>query len=334
MILGRYKNPHFKSHRSPRQSPSLSPEPIKTVSPDHSPKRKRTDEIAATPSSSLRIETAWSPEVDPEIVTQGANSPRTKVAARLRDLEIHQATARIPAPASLPSSSQSPRKRLKRNPGISDQSAAFNGRSVLTPQQRVRPVEIPDSVSVLEIGETPQPPGLQEVTKASDPQQTPPSSPPLSPSGLQALRKSFGMTNNPLSSSRQRLPSPPPPTPHAPTSGRIAAETSAFAPCLPNVNEAMFDLSALTWQDNEITGHELDATSPDDDGEGINGIGFQPTPAMAYARSQKRRQQVEGWKLREAREARQRRMDRRRGGSSDPVAGEAARRVVRFSDAG
>lgn len=108
---------------------------------------------------------------------------------------------------------------------------------------------------------------------------------------------------------------------------------SPFEPSLPNVDEAMLDMSALTWQDNEITGHELDATSPDDDGEGINGIGFRPTPAMAYARSQKRKQQVEGWRAREAREARQRRIERRRGGSSsDPVAGEPVRRVVRFSE--
>lgn len=79
-------------------------------------------------------------------------------------------------------------------------------------------------------------------------------------------------------------------------------------------------------------------TSPDDDGEGINGIGFRPTAAIAYARSQKRRKAVEEWKAREAREARQRRMNRRRGGSSDPVVegeGEGeARRSVRFVGVG
>lgn len=73
--------------------------------------------------------------------------------------------------------------------------------------------------------------------------------------------------------------------------------------------------ATLTWQDSEITGHLVDPlTDPDDDGTGINGIGFKPTPALAYARSQKRRQQLNEWKLRETREARARRSERRRRG--------------------
>ncbi|KAF1934991.1 hypothetical protein EJ02DRAFT_153812, partial [Clathrospora elynae] len=95
-------------------------------------------------------------------------------------------------------------------------------------------------------------------------------------------------THNPSSSQprpRNKSPSPPPP------------------------------LSALTWQDSEITGHLADpATDPDDDGTGLNGIGFKPTPALAYARSQKRRQQLNEWKARETREARAKRSERRRRG--------------------
>ncbi|MCJ1250045.1 hypothetical protein MMC30_007271 [Trapelia coarctata] len=45
---------------------------------------------------------------------------------------------------------------------------------------------------------------------------------------------------------------------------------------------------------------------------GLNGIGYKPTPAMAYARSQRRKQQVADWKAREAKEARQRRIESRR----------------------
>ncbi|SLM36532.1 hypothetical protein LPUS_06109 [Lasallia pustulata] len=67
--------------------------------------------------------------------------------------------------------------------------------------------------------------------------------------------------------------------------------------------------SSLTWHDSEITGH--DPTDPSDDGYGINGVGFRPTPAIAHARAQKRKQQVAEWKSREAREARQRRSERR-----------------------
>jgi hypothetical protein len=83
-------------------------------------------------------------------------------------------------------------------------------------------------------------------------------------------------------------------------------------------------LSALTWQDSEITGHLADpATDPDDDGTGLNGIGFRPTPAIAYARSQKRRQQLNEWKARETREARAKRHERRRRGFGGRASREA-----------
>lgn len=51
-----------------------------------------------------------------------------------------------------------------------------------------------------------------------------------------------------------------------------------------------------------------------DDLTGVNGIGYRPTPAVAWARAQRRKQQVAEWKKREAREARQRRSERRSGG--------------------
>ncbi|MCJ1354991.1 MAG: hypothetical protein MMC33_004981 [Icmadophila ericetorum] len=50
-----------------------------------------------------------------------------------------------------------------------------------------------------------------------------------------------------------------------------------------------------------------------DDLTGVNGIGYRPTPAVAWARAQRRKQQVAEWKKREAREARQRRSERRSG---------------------
>ncbi|KAL8655684.1 MAG: hypothetical protein Q9226_002943 [Calogaya cf. arnoldii] len=67
---------------------------------------------------------------------------------------------------------------------------------------------------------------------------------------------------------------------------------------------------SLWWTDTEITGH--DPKDPTDDGEGINGVGFIPTPAMASARAERRKKQVAEWKSREAREARQRRSEARR----------------------
>lgn len=66
----------------------------------------------------------------------------------------------------------------------------------------------------------------------------------------------------------------------------------------------------LWWSDAEITGH--DPRDPSDDGYGINGVGFIPTPAIAHARAERRKKQVAEWKNREAKEARQKRSDKRR----------------------
>lgn len=71
----------------------------------------------------------------------------------------------------------------------------------------------------------------------------------------------------------------------------------------------------LWWNDTEITGHN--PSDPTDDGYGINGVGFLPTPAIANARAERRKKQVAEWKNREAREARQKRSDRRRRGIAD-----------------
>ena len=93
----------------------------------------------------------------------------------------------------------------------------------------------------------------------------------------------------------------------------------------------------LWWHDEEITGHN--PNDPTDDGYGINGIGFLPTPAIASARAERRKKQVAEWKNREAREARQKRGDRRRrrdlesgpsGGSTNHEKRANESRKVRF----
>lgn len=98
--------------------------------------------------------------------------------------------------------------------------------------------------------------------------------------------------------------------------------------------------SALWWEEAEITGH--DPQDPTDDGYGINGIGFIPTPAVERARIDLRRRQIAAWKIREAKEARQARSDRRNrddgfegqahilGGSND---GSKQAKKVRFDEA-
>lgn len=91
----------------------------------------------------------------------------------------------------------------------------------------------------------------------------------------------------------------------------------------------------MTWHESEITGHN--PTDPSDDGYGINGIGFRPTPAIAWARSQRRKQQLAEYRNREAREARERRSQRRRGESAELTAENAENTKkkgakVRFGD--
>ncbi|KAK2064393.1 hypothetical protein LY76DRAFT_587414 [Colletotrichum caudatum] len=95
--------------------------------------------------------------------------------------------------------------------------------------------------------------------------------------------------------------------------------------------------AALTWKEDEITIY--DPEDQDDDGTGINGVGFMPTAAMAYARTQKRRLQLAEYKKREESEARARRNQRRRGSTAGLGSGNSGGgrgggvRKVRFTEA-
>lgn len=91
--------------------------------------------------------------------------------------------------------------------------------------------------------------------------------------------------------------------------------------------------AALTWQEDEITIY--DPEDKDDDGTGINGIGFKPSAAVAHQRAQKRRQQLVEYRKREEGEARARRNQRRREQLGAPPPLERKHSVVRvhFSEA-
>jgi hypothetical protein len=130
-----------------------------------------------------------------------------------------------------------------------------------------------------------------------------------------------------IKSPRPRFRSSPysPPKPTSPEKSDAAEKSNDFT----------FDLRSLTWQDSEITGHLL--LDPDDDGEGINGIGFRPTPAMAFERSERRKRQVTEWRSRQAQDERQRRAERRRRAhvifSTVDMQGQSSipKKVVRFA---
>ncbi|KAK0609917.1 hypothetical protein B0T17DRAFT_545523 [Bombardia bombarda] len=82
--------------------------------------------------------------------------------------------------------------------------------------------------------------------------------------------------------------------------------------------------ASLTWQDDEITIYDPDDS--DDDGTGINGIGFKPTAAIAHRRTVQRRQQLAEYKKREEREARAKRSQRRRGSPASNPSGLVERK--------
>ncbi|KAK7935873.1 hypothetical protein PG985_001368 [Apiospora marii] len=142
-----------------------------------------------------------------------------------------------------------------------------------------------------------------------------------------ALKKSYPSINrlaDSKSRSRRRSGSPP-----FSSSRRKVVETSI------EEETTVVDpiRAALTWHEDEITVY--DAEDKDDDGTGLNGIGFKPTAAAAYARSQKRRQQLSEYKKREESEARARRNQKRREQLGEAAALKRSHSMIRvhFSEA-
>ncbi|KAK4186962.1 hypothetical protein QBC35DRAFT_251996 [Podospora australis] len=138
--------------------------------------------------------------------------------------------------------------------------------------------------------------------------------------------------NKPRNRPAKRAGTPPPPPPEAvvPVSGATTA--TIVAPVITDPLRA-----SLTWHDDEITIYDPDDS--DDDGTGINGIGFKPTAAIAYARTVKRKQQLAEYRKREEREARAQRSQRRGGRLNSPSpltrdmkGKKAEKRRVRFME--
>ena len=316
MILSPYINP---SYRTPTPKSMASP------APGPSPKRKRIhSDRASTP---LRVDTNGRHDC---ALDTGADSPRTKVAATFQDLSLQP----LHSPEVVIRGHQhigTPRKRLRQCQPSPQAGSGFESSSdpveevYSSPQSSSQPAAHSRSASPLEIGETP------------DCKVRVPSSPPFSPGRSTSVRSSWATWTD--TGSEEGRPKEPPPahasTPQVSSSQvRDDATDRAMSPTV-QIEDLDLDQVALTWQDSEITGQDIDLTSPDDDGLGINGIGFKPTPAMAYVRSQKRKQQVNEWRAREAREARQKRIERRRGASTGgPRRKSTTKRSVRFEDVG
>ncbi|EMD68655.1 hypothetical protein COCSADRAFT_33530 [Bipolaris sorokiniana ND90Pr] len=277
-----------------------------------SPKRKR-DQPAPIPllNTALALRPAPKPcPRDTSAPSSGGDSPRNTVADQLGDMTL-TALAAIPLSPLTPTDDVL-RKRPKLDATRVDSIVGPSTESVQeTPTKYNKnnrdAFDIGTGMPVAEssrvIPETPQssqPRLLPDIASFAQPTifASPPASKPVQPhkSAEHELHAQHGSPSR--SCPRKRSPTPPP--------------------------------STLTWQDSEITGHLVDpSTDPDDDGTGINGIGFKPTPALAYARSQKRRQQLNEWKLRETREARARRSERRlRGVRATPSRENTVEREV------
>lgn len=138
------------------------------------------------------------------------------------------------------------------------------------------------------------------------------------------------------------LPSRPshkqPPSPPSPDSPSWQFSPAPSPPLSPESSLSQ-EPPSLHWEESEITGHN--PSDPEDDGEGINGVGFKPTAAIARARTERRRKQLADYKSREDKEARDARakriaLRRRNAGESGKTeenqASEKERRV-RFSEA-
>ncbi|KAF2629991.1 hypothetical protein BU25DRAFT_408581 [Macroventuria anomochaeta] len=270
-----------------------------------SPKRKR-DQPQQTPllNTALAIRPAQTPprRDDSPAPSSGADSPRNAVADQLRGMTL-VATAAIPMSPLTPTDDVI-RKKPKLGAMDVDEAApgTHTAETNAKPRKKVNILDTAAFEPTLdvsrEIPETPQAPRPRIVTDiAAFAQPT-------------TFVSSSGSTSSPQTSFSSQN-----------SQASILTDRSS-SKSRPRKMPASPPLSALTWQDDEITGHLTGpANDPDDDGTGLNGIGFKPTPAIAYHRAQRRKQQLSEWKTRETREARAKRSQRRhRGASARPHA--------------
>lgn len=301
----------------------MPPTQLSAVHP--SPKRKRDNLPFVAPLNTTLRDAYTPPSGSPESPT--AESPRNVVANQLSGMTI-AGNPGIPIPPLTPTDNV-----IRKKPKLDAASEV-----VLS-----HPAADSDMLSYGRVGMGSMTPNtartgeLREIPETPQPELESQSPRSLANVVILAQPEPVAFTSSPIKSSEQRgtsgshdfMPKGRPQKPHS----------RKKSPSPP--------LTTLTWQDNEITGHLVDpSTDPDDDGTGINGIGFKPTPAVAWARAQKRRQQVMEWRARETKEARAKRSERRRRGVGGAASGssegtverdsavqgsDAARRAVRFA---
>lgn len=256
----------------------------------------------------------------------GAESPRTNVARRFHGLAIGGSGGGVDS-----SNGSSPTASSSNSPEVKKNHSSFLAMAL-------QDEELDGSRKRLKLPGVALP--VSETTPTHSPGSKPRKSGPRSPRRLSLKSGNFAISNSPPHSKVLFALSPTEPSPKPrsraragtpPLTYRPSASPDPDAASSPFVTDAL--RASLTWHDDEITIY--DPEDSEDDGTGINGIGFKPTPAVAYARTERRRQQLAEYRKREEREARAKRSQRRRG---SPVAGlvelkgSMERRRVRFME--
>jgi len=304
-------------------------------SPLSTPKRKR---VQLTDHDVAHLDTArfsFDPAIGPE---DGSSSPRTRVAHKFRGLVLEPQRSGAPT-SQRASGSPEPRWHAPHDQGGSDGDDDDNDparKRMKLPEADEKPSSIFGS------------PGARNESRALGPSAAGVGDPQGEWAiGLQAVAddptvaarapQSVTHRNNThhhisanrhgeSKSSRKRTGTPPPSL--VPAKTKADPDLPDSDPDEPEIVEPI--RASLTWHEDEITVYDPD--DEDDDGTGINGIGFRPTPAIAYSRMIKRKKQLAEYKKREERDARAKRSQRRRGSPDRTAGGPSSSRKVHFTD--
>uniref|UniRef100_L2FN98 Uncharacterized protein n=1 Tax=Colletotrichum fructicola (strain Nara gc5) TaxID=1213859 RepID=L2FN98_COLFN len=282
--------------------------------PTATPKRKRDEE--APPLSPIYTTAKFSFQLpDAKSDEDGSASPRSKVVHKFRGLALSGGggSSGGGGVAQQQGSSQQPQRQGPYDP-TRDLGDSGDGAYDDDPFASRKRVKIPE----LEMKDADE----DEPVAVPDPEVR--SDPGLAPT----TGTFFNRLQDAKARGRRRAGTPP-------LKGRKGKNAAEAAPRDEDEEMQIVDpvRAALTWKEEEITIYDPD--DEDDDGTGINGVGFMPTAAMAYARTQKRRLQLAEYKKREESEARARRSQRRRGSGAGlgvkidtkPASGSGKRRA-------
>ncbi|KAK7423182.1 hypothetical protein QQZ08_009178 [Neonectria magnoliae] len=284
------------------------------ASPKITPKRKRGEELWLSP-----IQFSFVPPTAETDDDDGSSSPRSSVARKFRGLALESGGG---AASDDSDAIESLRKRPRPDGVMLDVPQLDAPQSDDVPEDG--PEDAPDS-DIKPVLPLPLSLSLSLSHKAPDD--------PVKPSGLlnpgASLNRAYPSINR-LADSKSRVKkrTGSPPLRLKRMSRRPDEERDAAEPDIVDPVRA-----ALTWHEDEITMY--DPEDEDDDGTGINGIGFKPTPALAQARAMKRRQQMAEYRKREESDARTKRSQRRRAAPevTHRPGEQSPSRKVRFTDA-